>query len=131
MRVRLPREVVAAVVEHARRQAPDECCGLLIGRGSAAVAARNAHRRRRVRYRVDPRDHFAALRAARAEGRRIIGAYHSHVRSSVRPSRTDLAEAQEPGFLYLIVSLASRRGPRIGIYRFTGGGFERVDRVTP
>jgi proteasome lid subunit RPN8/RPN11 len=97
-----------AIVEHARADAPDECCGLLVGKGTRierAVTARNL-RRSPTHYLVDPEDHFAAIRAARADGLEVVGAYHSHPATAARPSPRDVAEAHSPGYVYVIVSLA-------------------------
>ena len=106
--------VVAAIVRHARDEAPDECCGLLLGRPGrieVAVPARNV-RRSSSRYRVHPEDHFRAIRTARDRGLTVLGAYHSHPASEADPSSTDLAEASYPEYVYAIVSLAgSLRSP--------------------
>ena len=94
---------------HARDAAPDECCGLLIGRGArieSAHAARNLHRSP-TRYLVDPADHFAAIRYGRQAGLTVVGAYHSHPASPAAPSPSDDREATDPYFLYLIVSLVT------------------------
>jgi proteasome lid subunit RPN8/RPN11 len=98
-----------AMADHAARAAPQECCGLLLGTGRVIVEARAARNELQsgTRYRIDPRDHFAAIRAGRATGRAIIGAYHSHPSGAAVPSATDLAEAW-PEFLYVIVALAPR-----------------------
>lgn len=96
-----------AIVEHARREAPRECCGLLIGTASRiveVVPARN-EAARATEYRIAPEDHFAAVRRARALGLAVVGAYHSHPASPPEPSPRDLADAW-PDFLYVIVSLA-------------------------
>jgi [CysO sulfur-carrier protein]-S-L-cysteine hydrolase len=105
--MRILAGAVAAMMAHARDEAPDECCGLLLARGDViyeAVRARNA-RRSPTAYLVHPEDHFAAIRRARLEGTRVAGAYHSHPRSAARPSATDIAEAHDPELLYVIVSL--------------------------
>jgi proteasome lid subunit RPN8/RPN11 len=99
------RSVWDTIRSAADAAAPGECCGLLIGRGGEiadAYPARNVAARPTVRYEVDPRDHFAAIRAARARGLTVVGAFHSHPRSAPHPSPTDEAEAL-PGFIYLIV----------------------------
>ena len=66
-----------AVVAHAREAAPDECCGLLLGRKDAiveAIRARNIAADPATRFVIDPADHFGAIRTARAvvENRRSI-----------------------------------------------------------
>jgi proteasome lid subunit RPN8/RPN11 len=101
-----------AIVSHARRDAPNECCGLLVGNGTTidrAIATRNDAESPARRYRIDPSDHFGLIRELRGTDRQIVGAYHSHVRTDAAPSETDLAEAWPPPFVYLIVSLKEAR----------------------
>ena len=109
--------VLRNIAAHARRAAPDECCGLLVGTGArieSSHAARNL-RRSPTRYLVDPADHFAAIRSGRKAGLAVVGAYHSHPATAAAPSRRDESEATDPDFLYLIVSLvtAQTRGFRL------------------
>jgi proteasome lid subunit RPN8/RPN11 len=104
--LRIPHILEMRVLAHARAAAPEECCGLLLGQDAEVreiYPARNAHATPRTRYLIDPADHFAAMRRARAAGLEVIGAYHSHPASAAEPSDTDTAEAI-PGFYYLIVS---------------------------
>lgn len=110
---------------HARAAAPDECCGILVGRGDRvdlAVAARNIAERRATRFLIDPADHLAALRDARSRGLDVVGFYHSHPRSGAAPSPTDRAEASYPNHLFLIVGLGVDP-PEIRLYRFESGNF--------
>jgi proteasome lid subunit RPN8/RPN11 len=103
----MPAAVVRDMLAHARDEAPRECCGLLIGRGDSVVRSIRARNldAKPTRYLIDPEDHFRAIRAARAEGREVVGAYHSHPTSEPVPSATDIAEANSgPEFLYVIVS---------------------------
>jgi [CysO sulfur-carrier protein]-S-L-cysteine hydrolase len=121
--VRILAGAVAAMVAHARADAPDECCGLLLAREALieeAVPARNA-KRGPTAYLIHPGDHFAAIRRAREEGTRVVGAYHSHPRSASTPSPTDIAEAFDPGLLYVIVSLAEGE-PEVRAWRIKGSG---------
>jgi proteasome lid subunit RPN8/RPN11 len=110
--------VLDSIVRHAREAAPNECCGLLIGTEDAieeAVPTRNA-RESPSTYQVDPADHFALIRRARAEQRQIIGAYHSHTRSAAEPSPRDIAESHDESLVHLIVSLAAPE-PRVAAFR--------------
>ena len=97
----------ADILQHARDEAPNECCGLLVGRRGVverAVRARNLQASP-TRYLIDPQDHFAAMRAARAQGWHVVGAYHSHPAGAAAPSPSDIAEASGGSeFLYVIVS---------------------------
>jgi proteasome lid subunit RPN8/RPN11 len=111
--VRILDEVLEAVAAHARAALPDECCGLLLGAHLEIVRALPARNLTPspTSYEIDPRDHFAALRTARAEGLSVVGAYHSHPGADPVPSRRDLAEASFPEFVYLIMSIG-RAGER-------------------
>ncbi|MEZ5317086.1 MAG: M67 family metallopeptidase [Vicinamibacterales bacterium] len=126
----LPSAVRGAVVAHARRDAPRECCGLLLGRGrrvTHAVAMRNAAgARARTRFRLDDRDHIAVRRILRDVSPRleIVGVYHSHPAGPARPSPTDVAEAHYPDWVYLIVGLSPRVA--IGAFAIRGGRARRV-----
>lgn len=121
--MRIRRAVIDAIVEHARRERPLECCGLLIGSGEEVVESRAAGNLKKSEsaYLVDPRDHFAAIRRARANGLTVVGAYHSHPRSPAVPSPTDVREANDPHFVHVIVSLASAE-PQIAAFRIEAGG---------
>jgi proteasome lid subunit RPN8/RPN11 len=110
MGIGIPADVIRDMLAHAREEAPRECCGLLVGKGQSvvrSVRARNLDAKA-TRYLIDPEDHFAAIRTARAEGLEVVGAYHSHPSSTPVPSATDIAEANSGSdFLYVIVSLVN------------------------
>jgi len=129
---RLKGTVLGDIVDHARRQAPQECCGMLIGDSGdvlECVPARNIADRPTVRFLIDPHDHVQALRSARARGLDVVGFYHSHPRSPAVPSETDLAEATYADQLLLIVSL-QQTSPDLRLYWFRDGNFLPVPFVT-
>jgi proteasome lid subunit RPN8/RPN11 len=108
--VSIPERVISDMLAHARADAPRECCGLLVGRDDVVVRSVRARNlaENATRYLVDPQDHFAAVRSARADGMEVIGAYHSHPSTAPVPSATDIAEANSGSdFLHVIVSLVS------------------------
>ena len=121
-----------SIVAHAREAAPNECCGLLLGRGGEiveALQARNIANDPATRFLIDPQDHFDGMRAARERGLEVVGFYHSHPRSPPQPSERDLAEFSDPGRLYLIVSLRIEPA-EMGLFRFDNGNFQRLSFVT-
>ncbi len=88
---------------------PEEGCGLLAGDpGTGVVLAchptRNAASSARL-YTVDGRDYLRADREAEAAGRSIIGVFHSHTHTDAYPSPTDVAQAPDPSWHYVIASL--------------------------
>ena len=128
--MRIAQAVEAAIVVHARAEAPRECCGLLIGTGAEvieAVAARNLSEQPETRYLIDPRDHLLAIREARARGLRVVGAYHSHPRSAATPSATDAADGFSH-FLFVIVGLVGAR-PEVTAWIWADGNFTAVPLV--
>jgi proteasome lid subunit RPN8/RPN11 len=120
--VKIRSTALDVIIAHARREAPRECCGLLIGREDLVDEAWPAANLREgeVAFLVSPEDHFAAIRHARATGQLVIGAYHSHPRSPAVPSPTDIEEANDPGLLHVIVSLATDP-PSVRAYRLADG----------
>ena len=127
------QEVLDAIVGHATRDSPNECCGLLIGDDTTiveAVAVRNEAAEPHRRYEIPPVDHFREIKRCReARSVAVIGAYHSHPRSAPVPSPTDRAEAFE-AFLYVIVGPLDGSAPRrIEGYELVGGNFEGVPLV--
>jgi proteasome lid subunit RPN8/RPN11 len=120
--------VLEAIVEHARREAPRECCGLLVGNRyqvdeslpAVNIAAEQS------RFLIDPADHIALNRRLRGSGREVVGAYHSHPNDQPVPSHRDIAEAHYPDFLHLIVSLIGDPETRIRGYRIRAGGVTEV-----
>jgi proteasome lid subunit RPN8/RPN11 len=105
----LTEDVWHEMVGHAHGGLPDEACGLLGGdpaTGEVTVfyPCRNAAESSRV-YTVDPRDHLRADRDAESRGLEIIGVMHSHTHTDPYPSPTDVEQAPDPGWHYVIVSL--------------------------
>jgi len=93
---------------------PDEGCGVLVGtagegviRIDAVLPGRNLRTdRARDRYELDPADILAAERRARAEGRDVVGFWHSHPDHPARPSAFDTERAWTD-YLYVIASTAA------------------------
>lgn len=129
-RVRVPSAALQEILAHARATWPDECCGLLLGNGTSIARvhrARNVAQSPRRRYVVAPADHFIALRAARADGLEIVGAYHSHPNRTAEPSATDLADA--PGTTWLHV-IAAADAAEVRAWRIVNGNFREITLVT-
>ncbi|PYR64771.1 MAG: hypothetical protein DMF87_08020 [Acidobacteria bacterium] len=142
--IRIDREALTAIVAHARRDAPNECCGLLVGKGPAeatagpakagpyvleAIPCSNGASEPTKRYEISPVDYFAQIRRCRrineqqSENFAVIGAYHSHPRGTPEPSETDNAQAFRD-FVFVIVGLGGA-GMQIAAYTLAG------DTLTP
>ncbi len=116
--------VQAEMVAHCLRAFPDEGCGLLAGdaatgRAVTCYPTRNAAASARL-YTVDPRDHLRADRDAEAAGHTILGVFHSHTHTDPYPSPTDVAQAPDPSWHYVLVSLRDELAS-VRSYRIVGG----------
>jgi proteasome lid subunit RPN8/RPN11 len=108
----LPKKVLDEMVAHSLDGYPLEACGLLGGTGGDGSSGtvrtfypvENLAASARV-YEVDPRGYLRADRAAEAAGEELIGVYHSHTHTDAQPSPTDIAQAPDPGWHYVLVSL--------------------------
>ena len=126
--LRLDREAFDAICDLAFREYPLEMCGLIAGapaddRTSAHAerfyACGNTAESAKV-YTIDPKDHFKAEMDADDHDWEINGVVHSHTHSEPYPSQTDVAQAPDPAWHYVIVSL-KRDAPELRSYRIVDG----------
>jgi len=106
----ITREVLDFLLAEAARAAPEECCGLLLGRDSTIEAARpapNVAAERTRRFEIDPQALVDAHRAARRGGPQVVGYFHSHLHGPAEPSATDRAEAAHDGSVWAIVATSA------------------------
>jgi [CysO sulfur-carrier protein]-S-L-cysteine hydrolase len=125
----LPQEMREAIVAHAMREAPRECCGIVAGRDGAPVQVfetRNIAPGNRL-YEIDPQQlidlEFQVLPKLESE---IVAIYHSHPESQAYPSPTDIELAFWPDAIYLICSLADRQRPEVRGFIIRNGGVREV-----
>ena len=130
------------MVEHARKEAPNECCGLIGGSDGEArtlYRARNAEASP-LRYVLHPSDQIKIQGEMDEKGEDLVAIYHSHTKSAAYPSQTDinLAVVEQsadgetervqlfPGTIYLIASLAEREEPLRG-FNIDADGVHEVE----
>ncbi|MFP5486769.1 MAG: Mov34/MPN/PAD-1 family protein [Acidimicrobiia bacterium] len=125
--LRLDRDAFDAICDLAFREYPLEMCGLIAGPPGTDVAAdavhfyacHNAAESAKV-YTVAPRDFLRAEADADDRDWEILGVVHSHTHSEPYPSPTDVAQAPDPAWHYVIVSL-KRDAPELRSYRIVDG----------
>lgn len=119
----LDREFYDAIVAHARRDHPDEACGVIAGRAGRPerlVPMANAARSPTF-YELDPAELLALYREMDARDEELVVVYHSHTATEAYPSRTDIALAQEPAAHYLLVSTRDPDTVELRSYRIVDG----------
>ncbi len=108
--LRIDRALRDAIVAHARRDHPDEACGVVAGpagtdRPERLVEMTNAERSPTF-YRFDSGEQLKVWREMDDRDEEPVVIYHSHTATAAYPSRTDIAYASEPGAHYVLVSTA-------------------------
>jgi len=106
--LRIDEETRDAIVAHARRDHPDEACGVVAGpegsdRPERFVPMVNAASSPTF-YEFDPADLLRLYRDMDDRGEEPVVVYHSHTATEAYPSRTDIGLAQEPNAHYVLVS---------------------------
>lgn len=130
MTLRVRRGQLEQIIAQARAEAPNECCGMLAGRGEVVeevFPGRNKDQSPKT-YLMDPEDQLRAFRTMDERGLELVGIYHSHPQTEAVPSRTDQERAQDrdgnplfPDARYVIVSLRDAAQPQVRAFRIMGG----------
>jgi len=114
--VRLTRQQLNAMIEHARASLPNEACGILAGSGdtvSDVYCLENAHHSP-VSYELTG-DGYRLLLQLDDTGR-LLGVFHSHTHSEAYPSPTDRRLALWP-IRYVVISLRDMAHPVVRVFR--------------
>ena len=132
--LRITLEQYRVIVAHCYDGLPDEACGLLAGpltgeleptgEVTAVYPCTNADASART-YTVDSRDLLRAMRDAEERGDELVGVWHSHTHTDAYPSDTDVRQAFEPGWVYVLVSL-KHGDPVLRAYRIRDGRTDEV-----
>ncbi len=120
----IPTSVLGQIAALAMTETPLECCGFLVGELGSDTAqefhpCRNTAQSKII-YTVDPKDHLRTERNAEDRGLAIIGVVHSHTHTEPYPSPTDVAQAPDPAWHYVIIGL-KRAVPETRSYRIIDG----------
>jgi proteasome lid subunit RPN8/RPN11 len=125
----IPQRIIDEMIAQARKELPDEACGLLVGKGNEVLQCYPLTNidHSPEHFSFDPKEQFGVLKEARKEGREILANYHSHPESPARPSEEDIRLAFDPDIIYIIVSLQDKNNPVIKAFSISPqppeGGF--------
>ena len=118
-------DLVEAIVAHARRDHPDEACGVLVGpegsdRPERHIPMINAERSPTF-YRFDSGEQLKVWRSMDNADEVPVVIYHSHTATEAYPSRTDVNLASEPDAHYVLVSTCDPDRHEVRSYRIVDG----------
>ena len=125
---RLPAGMREAIVAHARREWPRECCGLLAGTDGVpgeVIPVTNVYPGEDF-YEMEPGELYRHYRAIEERGQEIVANYHSHPVSPAYPSARDVTHAAWPEIAYLICSLAVPEAPVVRAFRIEDGAIREL-----
>ena len=123
--LRIDRATYEQIVAHARRDHPDEACGVVAGPVGTDLPTRfvpmlNAARSPTF-YEFDSGDLLRLYREMDDRDEEPVVIYHSHTATEAYPSRTDISLAQEPGAHYVLVSTREPDHTDVRSYRIVDG----------
>jgi proteasome lid subunit RPN8/RPN11 len=114
-------EILKAIVAHARRDHPDEACGVVAGAIGSDVPSRHIPMENAARsmtfYEFDSREYLRVWREMDDQDEEPVVIYHSHTATEAYPSRTDVSFAGWPEAHYLLVSTREPDVTEVRSYR--------------
>ena len=121
----IDRRILDEIIAHARRDHPEEACGVVAGPAGSSTPARfipmeNAERSMTF-YRFDAMEQLRVWREMDDNDEEPVVIYHSHTATEAYPSRTDVSFAGEPNAHYLLVSTRADDSEEIRSFRIVDG----------
>jgi proteasome lid subunit RPN8/RPN11 len=129
--MRIARSLYDEIVEHARAEHPNECCGIVSADDGEAVTVYPATNVRASQFSfvIDGEEQFRIDKEIAAAGNDYGAIYHSHTRSAPEPSLTDIRFAEGwPGVLWIIVGLAGDE-PEVRTWAIADGEVSEAELV--
>ena len=117
--LRIPKPILEGMVEHAKRESPLECCGILGGRDHTVERAfelQNAEKSP-IRYSMSGQEQLRVFEEMEKESIDMIAIYHSHPHTLPFPSETDVKLAFYPEVASIIISLKEEQNPMVKAFR--------------
>jgi proteasome lid subunit RPN8/RPN11 len=120
--MRIASELYDEMIDHARADAPNECCGMIASHDGEAVRVYPAENAAAspLRYEIDGAEQYRIQMAIDDADLELGAIYHSHTRTAPYPSQTDINLAFYPDALYVIVGLSGDE-PDVKAYEIRDG----------
>jgi proteasome lid subunit RPN8/RPN11 len=117
--IRIPQIIYQGMLDHARREWPLECCGILSGKEKTVekVFQLKNTEESPVQYSMSPRDQLRVFEEMEKESIEMIAIYHSHPHTIPFPSETDVKLAFYPDVSSIIISLREEKNPVVKAFQ--------------
>jgi proteasome lid subunit RPN8/RPN11 len=119
--MQIPKEIYQRMIEHAKRESPLECCGILSGKDGTVERAfelQNAERSP-ARYSISPLEQLKVFEEMEKRSLEMIAIYHSHTHTIPFPSETDVKLAFYPDISSVIISLKDEKDPVVKAFQIS------------
>ena len=128
MKLSLKKIHMAEMIEHAKREFPNEACGFLAGKSRKVSKVYRMVNTEKggMRYSISLKEQFDAARDMRSQDLEMVGIYHSHPNVRPSPSFRDIQLALHPECSYVIVSLINGM-PEVRSFRIRKGMVEEEE----
>ena len=117
--IRIPKFIYQKIVDHAKKEWPLECCGILGGKDytvEKAFELQNAEKSP-IRYSISPQEQLRVFVEMEKESIDMMAIYHSHTHTIPFPSETDVKLAFYPEVASIIISLKEEQNPTVKAFR--------------
>lgn len=117
--IRIPKPIYNAIVDHARKESPLECCGILGGRDGTVEKTFEISNTEKspIRYSMSPQEQLKVFEEMERETLEMVAIYHSHTHTIPFPSETDVKLAFYPEVFSIIISLKEEKNPQVKAFR--------------
>ena len=110
-KIQLPLKIIQQLLHHAQSSVEEEVCGLISAKEEkvqSCYPVKNSDANPQCKFTLDAAEQISVFKDFREKGEKLFAIYHSHPQSEAYPSATDLALANYPEVLYLIISLNTK-----------------------
>ncbi|MGB8542134.1 MAG: M67 family metallopeptidase [Candidatus Acidiferrales bacterium] len=104
--IRIKKNILEEMADHASGNRQWECCGLLAGLDGVItrIFPANNSLASATQYEISAKELFQHIREIRGAGLELMGIYHSHPNGDNKPSPRDIEQAYYPDVAYFILS---------------------------
>jgi len=117
--VRIPKAIFQEMVDHAKREWPLECCGILGGKDKTIQKSFELQNTEKspVLYSMSPREQMKVFEEMEKESMKMVAIYHSHPHTIPFPSETDVKLTFYPDVSSIIISLKEEENPVVKAFQ--------------
>ena len=117
--IRIPQSIYQGMIEHAQREWPLECCGILGGQGETVQKAFELQNSEKssVRFSMLPLEQLRTFEEIEKGSMEMIAVYHSHPHTISFPSEIDVKCAYDPKLTWVILSLKGKENPVVHAFK--------------